>query len=196
MLKLIIGGASSGKSDYAEQLIRKDYSERRISSFQENSELIYLATMTAKDPESLRRIDRHRERRKDSGFQTVEAGKDFLNSISNIPKNSFVLLEDIPNLVANWIFGDMPNEFSTLDSFKNGEIVHSIVDGILKLHSACKEVVAVTGDLFSDGFRYEEETEAYLRALGEVNCELAAASDFVCEVVCGKINILKGNLVL
>ena len=61
MMTVIIGGSGSGKSAFAEALVRKLKGER-----------IYLATMAAGDPESLRRIARHRKQREHLGFATVE----------------------------------------------------------------------------------------------------------------------------
>ena len=50
MLKLVIGGAASGKSEFAQRLIEEDAGGR---------ELVYLATMESKDSESLATIERH-----------------------------------------------------------------------------------------------------------------------------------------
>ena len=48
MLSIIIGGSGSGKSAFAEELVCRLPGQR-----------FYIATMTARDPESLRRIARH-----------------------------------------------------------------------------------------------------------------------------------------
>ena len=63
MRTLIIGGAGSGKSAFAEAHVCRLAGRR-----------IYLATMTARDDESLLRIARHRLQRADSGFETLERG--------------------------------------------------------------------------------------------------------------------------
>ena len=62
MFHLITGGSGSGKSAYAEQC---------ILDFQGNNR-IYIATMYPFDEESHKRIQRHREMRKEKKFSTIE----------------------------------------------------------------------------------------------------------------------------
>ena len=62
MLKLVIGGAASGKSEFAQRLIEEDA---------RGGELVYLATMEAKDRESLARIERHLRLREGRGYATL-----------------------------------------------------------------------------------------------------------------------------
>ena len=61
MFTLVIGGAASGKSEYAESRVVR-LPERRI----------YLATMRPWDQECRARIARHRRLRQDKGFETLE----------------------------------------------------------------------------------------------------------------------------
>ena len=208
MIKLFIGGASSGKSEAAERMIIKD------QGWEENSRLFYLATMTARDPESKKRIERHRDRRQGFGFQTLEMGRNISDARQFVSSADFILLEDIPNLVANELFKVESNDksavshlqtcewltkketssngVSTLYEDSENRIVNHIANELIKLDSACFEVIAVTGELFSDGNRYDPETDRYLRILAGVNYEIALRSEFVYEIVCGAENILKG----
>ena len=79
MLTVIIGGSGSGKSAFAEALVRKLKGER-----------IYLATMAAGDPESLRRIARHRKQREHLGFATVEQPLRLFDAV--IPAGSYIYM--------------------------------------------------------------------------------------------------------
>ena len=101
MLSVIIGGAGSGKSAFAEDLVCRLPGQR-----------LYIATMTAKDAESLRRIAKHREARAGRGFQTLERGLNLAGAVEcgdGIPKRANVLLEDLSNLLANEMFhSDVP----------------------------------------------------------------------------------------
>ena len=158
MLSVIIGGAGSGKSAFAEDLVCRLPGQR-----------LYIATMTAKDAESLRRIAKHREARAGRGFQTLERGFNLAGAVEcgdGIPKRANVLLEDLSNLLANEMFHP---EGGGPDAVRRGLI-------------------------FSDGGRYDETTERYLRNLALLNRELAGEADLVTEVVCGLPNVLKGKL--
>ena len=58
MITLVSGGAASGKSEYAEN----------ISMSRKNGTLIDIATMMPYDRECYKKIERHREMRKEKGF--------------------------------------------------------------------------------------------------------------------------------
>lgn len=172
MVHLITGGAGCGKSEYAEQ---------QILSLGEDRNRIYIATMIpGGDPENLERIRRHRERRSSMGFQTIECPKD-LGQVE-LPENSAVLLEDIPNLLANALF--MPN----------GSGIHAgsmILSGFRRLVSEARDVIAVTDDVFCDGCEYQDSTKLYMRLLGLISQDIVCEADHVTEVVYGIPVVLK-----
>ena len=89
MMTLVIGGAASGKSEYAENLILRTRESHRI----------YLATMQPYDRECQVRIQRHRAMRAEKGFETLERYTD-LAGVS-VPVDSVVLLECMSNLHAS-----------------------------------------------------------------------------------------------
>ena len=66
--------------------------------------------------------------------------------------------------------------------------------GLRALMVRCENLTLVTNEIFSDGGRYDEATERYLRNLALLNRELAGEADLVTEVVCGLPNVLKGKL--
>ena len=61
MLTLVLGGAASGKSEYAESLVLKTTGPR-----------YYLATMQVWDAECAARVEKHRKMRAAKQFVTVE----------------------------------------------------------------------------------------------------------------------------
>lgn len=67
---LVLGGARSGKSRYAEQLIEADGGG------------VYIATAQAWDSEMTRRIEKHRARRGDL-WETLEAPTDLVGALSS-----------------------------------------------------------------------------------------------------------------
>jgi len=158
MITLIIGGSGSGKSAYAEKLVKQISENNRI----------YIATMCVWDKESEIRVARHRAQRKELGFETIECPVR-LEGIE-IPEDATVLLEDIPNLVANEMFDE------------NGD-VSRIAPSLRKLAGRCKNLIMVTGNIFADGNDYDPETKEYMRLLSDVNAAAAMLADCGVEVV-------------
>ena len=158
MIVLVIGGSGSGKSAYAERLVKELSDENRV----------YIATMRVWDRESEIRVARHRAQRAELGFATIECPAD-LGAIQ-LPDNATVLLEDVPNLVAN-------------EMFDAGGDVHRIIPALQKLAGSCKNLVMVTGNVFADGGSYDPETLEYMRLLAEVNAAAAVIADCGVEVV-------------
>ena len=168
MLTLIIGGSGSGKSSFGEELAQKS-----------NSKLCYLATMIPYGDEGKRRVERHLKLRKGKGFETIEEYMDIGNI--DIPYGSCVLLEDLPNLVANNMFTKNPQK----------DINMFIVNGIVQLYNKVENMIIITGDVFSDGEKYDSLTNKYIEILADVNNAVAKKADRVYEVVCGIDMLLK-----
>ena len=163
MLTLVSGGAASGKSEYAESLILASPARP----------LVYLATMEVWDDEDRRRVDRHRDLRRNKGFETVEAPRRLVETA--VPAHSAVLLECMSNLCVNECFG--PEGFDGA--------YERIWQGILHLQSQCRDLVIVSNELFSDGRTYSPESGAYRAILARLNRAAAARADQVWEVCCG-----------
>ena len=169
MLTLIIGGAGSGKSAFAESLCCR-LSGRRV----------YLATMEALDEESRRRAEKHRRQRAPLGFETLECPRAL--EAAEIPAGANVLLEDLSNLLANEMFSP------------NGGGADAVRAGLEHVLRCSDNLTIMTNDVFSGGADYGEETRNYMRALAAFNRNLAARADMAVEVVCGLPNVLKGEL--
>ena len=91
MLTLVLGGAASGKSGYAESLVMKTALPR-----------YYIATMQVWDAECAARVEKHRKMRAAKQFETVECPLHLENI--RLPARGTVLLEDLGNLTANEVF--------------------------------------------------------------------------------------------
>ena len=163
MLTLVIGGAASGKSAYAENLTLKHPLPR-----------YYVATMQVWDEECAKRVEKHRAMRKGKQFETIESPIS-LDKI-RIPNRGIVLLEDLGNLTANELY----------DPAGAGEAAASaILDGLSQLAAQCEHLIVVSNEVFSGGAGYAGDTDRYLKALAQVNNGLAARADAVVRVVCG-----------
>lgn len=164
MFTVVTGGSGSGKSAYAEDLILSYGPAKRI----------YIATMFPYDAESYRRIDRHRQMRRDKGFTTVECYTALADA--QIPPGSHVLLECMSNLVANEMF---------LENGAGGQTVEAVMDGIRMLRETAAHVCIVTNEIFSGSHCYDEGTRQYQQNLAAINCQIVQMADAAAEVVYG-----------
>ncbi|MGN1022060.1 MAG: bifunctional adenosylcobinamide kinase/adenosylcobinamide-phosphate guanylyltransferase [Lachnospiraceae bacterium] len=167
-LILVIGGSGSGKSAYAEDLVRQ-------AGF---PHVFYLADMICTDGEAAEKIRIHVERRAGYGWKTIERPRDVGDISLRTPREeTALLLEDLPNLLANEMFGTPRRS--------GEEAANKILRDLKTLSQKASLVVIVTGDLLRDGIRYDADTEAYLAALGSLHRALAQKSAAVTEVVFG-----------
>ena len=163
MLTLVLGGAASGKSEYAESLVLKTALPR-----------YYLATMQVWDAECAARVEKHRQMRAKKQFETVECPL-HLDAV-RLPARGTALLEDLGNLTANELYAPDGAGDNTAEA---------ILDGLEKLAAQCDNLILVTNEVFSGGADYAGDTDRYLLALAQVNNALAARADAVVRVVCG-----------
>lgn len=92
---LILGGARSGKSGYAEQVAHSLFNESALPS-----QLIYLATATAGDHEMSQRIAHHQQRR-NSDWRLVEETQDIASVINSVKPNATVLIDCLTLWLSN-----------------------------------------------------------------------------------------------
>jgi adenosylcobinamide kinase / adenosylcobinamide-phosphate guanylyltransferase len=169
-LTLVIGGASSGKSSFAEGLVTGS-----------GLSPVYLATARAWDDEMAAKIAAHRAARAADGWRTVEEPVALAAPLAGVTVAEAVLLD----CATMWLTNVM------LD----GGDVAAATDGLLAALAACKgPVVIVTNEIgmgivpdnaLSRRFRVEQ---------GSLNASLAAAAGLVVGVMAGLPFVLKGNL--
>jgi adenosyl cobinamide kinase/adenosyl cobinamide phosphate guanylyltransferase len=93
LVTLVLGGARSGKSRYAEWLIAT-YPKPWV----------YIATAEAKDDEMAARIAEHKARRA-AGWQTVEAPHEVPEALAAAPGNAAVLVDCLTLWLSNLMLG-------------------------------------------------------------------------------------------
>lgn len=175
MIIFVIGGSGSGKSAFAEGLVANSPIEKRT----------YIASMRVWDDEGRARVIRHREMRKNKGFDTLECP---VASDLTIAPTGAILLEDLTNLAMNEWYGD-----------KREEAVLRTHNCIKKIADSAELFVIVGNDIFADGIYYGEEMREYLEMQGKVNIMAAELADKIFEVHAGlaqeieKTNFLGGT---
>jgi adenosylcobinamide kinase/adenosylcobinamide-phosphate guanylyltransferase len=94
LVTLVLGGARSGKSRYAEWLIAT-YPKPWV----------YIATAEAKDSEMAERIAAHRARR-EAGWQTIEAPHELPEALAAAPGDAAVLVDCLTLWLSNLMLGN------------------------------------------------------------------------------------------
>ena len=164
MMTLVMGGAASGKSEFAEQMVLQTEILPRY----------YIATMQPFDKECCLRIEKHRKMRAQKQFETIECYTGLADL--HLPQKGAVLLECMSHLVANELYSPEGAGEETLSA---------ILTGVEQLAAQSRQLVIVSNEVFSGGLDYAGDTGRYLRLLAEVNRKLAARAHRVCEVVRG-----------
>ena len=157
MISLILGGSGSGKSEFAENLFKEWKGEK-----------YYVATMKVNTLSGAKRIKRHEDLREGKGFLTIECTKDF----DKLPLGKYVLLEDMGNFCANWLFSE-----------EKERAEENIKYELTEMFEKSKIVVIVSNDVFSDGNDYDGDTLKYIELLGKINSWITDKADKVIEVV-------------
>lgn len=169
MLTVITGASGSGKSVFAENYICELHRQKP------ETKLLYVATMQPYGQETLQKIERHREQRKDKGFYSVDQYCQIENT-KFVDENTLILLECLSNLLANEMYAKEQGE---------QEVCKRILDGLKILEEKSDSLVVVTNEIFSEGIGDWEGSKAYLKALGILNQQLTKQAEQVYQVVAG-----------
>lgn len=168
-LSLILGGAASGKSSFAEQLCKKT-----------KLEPVYLATAQAFDDEMQGKIAKHVAQR-GTGWTTIEAPIDLISPLAQRQISEVVLLDCITLWLSNLLLTEADIEFET--------------DRLLNALAICKADVVVVSNEVGNGVVPDSALGRQFRNYqGRLNQRLAAQADNVVQVVAGLPRYLKGSL--
>ena len=168
-LSIVIGGARSGKSRLAEQLVTISAGAR-----------VYIATAEGRDDEMRARIAAHQADR-GAGWQTVEAPHELSATLATVPEGAVVLIDCATLWLTNRLLAgaDLDAETATL----------------LTALAACKApVVVVTGEVGWSIVPDNALARQFRDAQGRLNQRLAAAAALVVAVIAGLPLVLKGTL--
>lgn len=168
-LTLVIGGARSGKSAFAEHLITGSGRPRR-----------YIATAEAWDEEMRDRITRHRQDR-GTGWTTVEAPLDLAAALADARPDDAILVDCATLWLTNHLLAEHDLAAETT--------------GLLAALIACPAPIVIVSNETGWGIVPENALARRFRdEQGRLNQLLAAESALVVTVIAGLPMVLKGQL--
>ena len=180
MKTLILGGAKSGKSLFAENL-----------AIQSQKRLIYIATAEAQDGEMEQRILSHQQRRIDQAveWQTIEepiALAKVLKHLSrlNQAKNDQLILIDCLTL---WL----SNLLFRLEEKQRQVEIHALLDFLADCQM---DVIFVSNETGLGIVPMNQLSRQFIDLAGDLHQRMAAVSDRVILTVAGLPMVLKGKL--
>lgn len=168
-LTFVLGGAASGKSAYAEQLV--------VSS---GKNPVYLATSQVFDNEMREKVRRHVNQR-GSGWTTVEAPFDLGLVLADLTSDDICLIDCATMWLTNHLLAenDLAQAQSTLSQ---------------ALQSCRAPVVIVSNEVGHGIVPDNALSRRFREAQGRLNIALAAQADLVVQVTAGLPLVLKGQL--
>jgi len=169
---LVLGGAQSGKSYYAQQL---------ASHFER---VTFIATGRRTDAEMRKKIARHR-RERPAAWRTIEAPLNLVTAIGSGSQEADVLVIDCLTVYAANVMGK--GKRSNSDPRKH---IEAICDAI---RAAKASVVAVSNEVGSGVVPPYRSGRIYRDFLGQMNQKVAQMADHVVLMVAGVPMTVKGS---
>lgn len=168
-LTLVLGGAASGKSGFAERLC-----------FQTAKTRTYLATSQAFDDEMRAKISAHRIQR-GPDWTTIEAPLDVAGVLETRTKGEIVLLDCATLWLSNILLAERDERTAGTD--------------LLAALATCPAQIVVVSNEVGHGIVPDNALARQFRnAQGRLNQMLAAQADLVVHVIAGLPQVLKGDL--
>jgi len=168
-LSLVIGAAASGKSAWAETLVRQ-YDRPKF----------YIATAEIFDPEMQRKITRHQQRR-GGDWASVEAPIDLPRALLDVAPKAVVLVDCLTMWLSNLLMADS-------DLAKASDELCVVLDTLTV------PVVMVTNEVGASIVPENALARRFQAEQGLLNQKIAAQADLVVSVIAGLPLVLKGVL--
>lgn len=181
----VTGGAKSGKSKFAEDLL--------LSLNDGKQKNVYLATSVVFDEEMKKKVELHKARRKDNWI-TVESYKNFSQSLEEVMnenkknKKNNMLVDCLTNMVSNIIFENMEIDWDNPKKNQLEQCDKAVEKEVLELLKTAKnfENVVVVSNELGMGIVPAYPLGRYFREIaGKMNQMVAEKADEVYFVVSG-----------
>jgi adenosylcobinamide kinase/adenosylcobinamide-phosphate guanylyltransferase len=168
-LTLVLGGAASGKSDFAESLVVAAGCGK-----------VYVATAQLLDDEMAAKAARHRDAR-GPGWRTIEEPFDLPAALATVAPSEAVLIDCATLWLSNLILADRDAE--------------AAATALLAAAAACAGPVVIVSNEVGQGIVPDTRLGRRFRnAQGALNRRIAAEADLVVAVMAGLPLVLKGRL--
>jgi len=168
-ISLVIGGAGSGKSRWAEALVRAAQKPRT-----------YIATAEAKDPEMLAKIARHQQER-GPHWTTVEAPRDLAAAIASLEPGGVALIDCLTMWLSNHLLG-------------KGDLDAAMDDLLAAMAESRAPLVVVSNEVGAGGVPDNALAREFQAVQGRLNQRVAARAGLVVAIIAGLPMPLKGTL--
>ena len=177
-MTLILGGARSGKSHYAQELVKRS-----------GQTALFLATATASDEEMRARIAAHRAARP-AGWQTLEAPLQAGEAIRKAPPTDWVLLDCVTMLASNILLSlPEPVQETAFDLLLDTEL-----DSLMEVFENSRANWVIVSNEVGLGLVPPYPLGRFFRdGLGRANQRLAQAANTVLLMVAGIPMAIKGE---
>lgn len=171
MIQLILGGARSGKSRYAEQL-----------AIATKKPVVYIATATASDAEMAERIAHHQQQRP-AEWQLRECSLDLIDAlIEESQKDQTILVDCLTLWLNNQLFHFPRQDFANL------------FDALIKsIESSKAEIIFVANEVGLGIIPLGEINRTFVDEAGRLNQRLAQVAERVFFIAAGLPLPLKGE---
>ncbi|WP_209834628.1 bifunctional adenosylcobinamide kinase/adenosylcobinamide-phosphate guanylyltransferase [Ruegeria sp. HKCCE3926] len=168
-LTLVLGGAASGKSVFAEELVVSQGKSR-----------VYLATSQVFDDEMRQKIERHLEQRGD-GWTTVEEPFDPGPVLATLSPDQICLIDCATMWLSNHLLAETDLEAAQT----------ALLDAL----RACPAQIVIVSNEVGHGIVPDNALARRFReAQGRLNIALAAQADLVVQITVGLPLVLKGQM--
>ena len=169
-LTLVLGGARSGKSAYAENLAAKS-----------GNTVIYVATAEVLDGSIKKRVELHRERRP-TEWKTVESPLSLAKTVQGLAGEGVTVLVDCLTM---WV--------TNLLCAENKDLLKQEIDSLIKvLPELAGDIILVSNEVGLGVIPMGELTRDYVDTAGKLHQHVAAQADNVVMVVAGLPMAFKG----
>lgn len=170
-LTLILGGARSGKSSYAQKI-----------AAERGAAVLYVATAEAGDDEMAARIAAHRAERP-AHWQTLEASREVGAAIRSQSNHYRILLLDCITLLANNVIVPLPEPVT--EETATQALKKEVDELVIVYRESSAEWIIVSNEVGFGLVPPYPLGRVYRDALGRANQQLAAEADEVILMVAG-----------